>query len=138
MSEIVKTFEASEMTAKFHLIYSFSPGKRKQQDDSSSESQAKKSATRTMSANSTSGTALSTSLIASGLFADNFSELEDKYDNQLMGKMAAEDVYRWLRMRGMESIVSIPARIYLKDLLDDVSDLSTRKQESSSAPGNDL
>jgi hypothetical protein len=38
----------------------------------------------------------------------------------------------------MESIVSIPARIYSKDLLDDVSDLSTSKQESSSAPGNDL
>ncbi len=125
------------MTPKFHVMIVFASGKRKQQDDSTSESQSK-SATRTTSANGTSGRrGLSTSQITSGVFADNFSELEDKYDNQLMGTMTAEDVYRWLRMRGMESIEGIPTRIFSKDPLE-VSDLSTSKQEVSSAPGNDL
>ena len=101
-------------------------GKRKQQqDDSSSGSQAK-SATRKTSANSTSGRAQSTSQITSGVFADNFSELEDKYDNQLMGTVTAEDVYRWPRMRGMELIWGIPKIIYSTDHLE-VSDLSTAK-----------
>jgi hypothetical protein len=73
----------------------------------------------------------------SGVFADNFSELEDKYDNQLMSTMTAEDVYRWLKMRGMGSIRGIPRRIYSTDHLE-VSDILTTKQESSVAPGNDL
>jgi hypothetical protein len=54
-----------------------------------------------------------------------------------MGTMTAEDVYRWLRMRGMESIQVIPKTIYSTDHLD-VSDLSTTKQESAVTPGNDL
>ena len=91
----MKTFEASGMTPKFHVMIVFASGKRKQQDDSTSGSQSK-SATRTTSANGTSGRGLSTSQITSGVFADNFSELEDKYDNQLMGTMTAGDVYRWL------------------------------------------
>jgi hypothetical protein len=124
------------MTPKFHVMIVFASGKRKQQDNSTSRSQSQ-SATRTTSANGTSGRGLSTSQITSGVFADNFSELEDKYDNQLMSTMTAKDVYRWLRMRGMESIQGIPKRIYSTDHLE-VSDLSTTKQESSVAPGNDL
>jgi hypothetical protein len=62
------------------------------------------------------------SQITSGVFADNFSELEDKYDNQLMGTMTAEDMYRCLRMRGMELIQGIPKRIYSTYHLE-VSDL---------------
>jgi hypothetical protein len=123
----VKTFEASGMTPKFHVMIVFASGKRNQEDYSTSESKSK-SATRTTSANGTSGTRglLSTSQITSGVFADNFSELEDKYDNQLMGTMTAEDVYRWLRMRGMELIQMIPKGIYSSDPLE-VSDLSTTK-----------
>jgi hypothetical protein len=135
-SEIVKTFEASGMTPKFHEMIAFASGKRKQQDDSTSGSQSK-SATRTTLASGTSGRGLSTSQITSGVSADNFSELEDKYDNQLMSTMTADDVYWWLMMRGMEPIQGIPKRIYSTDHLE-VSDLSTTKQESSVAPGNDL
>jgi hypothetical protein len=61
----------------------------------------------------------------------------DKNDNQLMSTMTAEDVYRWLRMRGMESIRELPKRIYSTDQIE-VLDLSTTKQESSVAPANDL
>jgi hypothetical protein len=129
-SKIGKTLEGSGMTPKFHVMIVFASGKRKQEDNSTSESQSK-NATRTTSANGT------TSQITSGVFADNFSELEDKYDNQLMGTMTAEDVYRWLRMRGMGSIQVIPKRIYSTDNLEE-SDLSTTKQESTVAPENDL
>jgi hypothetical protein len=83
------------------------------------------------------GTSNTTSQITSGVFTNNVSELEDKYDNQFMGTMTAEDVYRWLRMKGMESIQVIPKRIYSTDHLE-VSDLSTTKQESTVAPVNDL
>jgi hypothetical protein len=86
-------------------------GKRKQEDGCTSESQSKS----VTSATSVNGT---TSQITSGVFADNFSELEDKYDNQLMGTMTAEDVYWWLRMRGMEPIQVIPKRIYSTDHLE--------------------
>jgi hypothetical protein len=125
-SEIVKTFEASGMTPKFHVMIVFANGKRKQQDDSTSESQAK-SATRTMLASGSAGRAgLSTSRITSGVFADNFSELEHKYDNQLMGTTTAEDVYQWLRMSGMDSIQGIPKRAYSTDHLE-VPDLLTTR-----------
>jgi hypothetical protein len=74
----VKTFKGSGMTPKFHVMIVFASGKRKQEDGSTSESQSK-SATRTTLANGT------TRQITSGVFADNFSGLEDKYDNIIDG-----------------------------------------------------
>jgi hypothetical protein len=67
-------------------------GKRKQLEDALSKSLVN-SAKRKRSAKSLSENTLSKSLINLRHFGERFSDLEDKYGNQLMGAMTAENVY---------------------------------------------